>query len=367
MKILNILQGTSLGGMEQSSLSLMRNMQMIGCKFEVLSLTPFGALEGKLKEADIKSNDSLYRGRGGWKSFFDIRSKILNSDADSIMMTGHSLIGMLAIGKKCSGSRILAIHFHHKGVKLNIIWKLIYFVACKKFNYITFASKFIRDEAILIYKKVELISEVVHNPIEEKKIQTIDLKSKAREILELPSEGLIFGNAGWLIKRKRFDVFLNLAKKIKEEHPSAKFLIAGDGEEKNNLLQLAGELNISDDIIWLGWQENLENFYNSLDFMIFNSDWDAVGLSPLESIMKGIFTIVSVKNGGIKEILDKEYGFFFHNDHHIELMANKITHIIDNYDESHKLLLSLRRHIIKVSNPSQIAIKTKKLYLDHAK
>ena len=45
--------------------------------------------------------------------------------------------------------------------------------------------------------------------------------------------------------------------------------------------------------------------------MIFNSDWDAVGLSPLESILKGVFTIVSVKNGGIKEILKDEYSYFF--------------------------------------------------------
>ena len=62
---------------------------------------------------------------------FEIRSKIHSSNAESIMMTGHSLIGMLALGRKCKGNRHLAIHFHHQGVKNFYVWKLIYFLACK--------------------------------------------------------------------------------------------------------------------------------------------------------------------------------------------------------------------------------------------
>ena len=81
-------------------------------------------------------------------------------------------------------------------------------------------------------------------------------------------------------QKKRFDVFIKLAREIKNNHPNSKILIAGDGIEKNNLMDLAEKLKVADSIIWLGWQENLEDFYNSLDFMIFNSDWDAVGLSP---------------------------------------------------------------------------------------
>ena len=262
MRVLNILQGTSLGGMEQSSLALMKSMTSIGFKFEVLSLTPFGALKLKLDDLNITSYDCQYKGMGGWKSFFEIRSKIHSSNAESIMMTGHSLIGMLALGRKCKGNRHLAIHFHHQGVKNFYVWKLIYFLACKKFNTITFASDFIRQEAINIYKKVERMSLVIHNPIEAKKEQNLKLKALSRTKFGLPGDAIIFGNAGWLIKRKRFDVFIHLASKIKNKYPSAKFLIAGDGEEKERLVELASSLKIQDDIIWLGWQDNLEDFYN---------------------------------------------------------------------------------------------------------
>lgn len=367
MRVLNILQGTSLGGMEQSSLALMKSMTSMGFKFEVLSLTPFGALKLKLDDLNITSYDCQYKGIGGWKSFFEIRSKIHSSNAESIMMTGHSLIGMLALGRKCKGNRHLAIHFHHQGVKNFYVWKLIYFLACKKFNTITFASDFIRQEAINIYKKVERMSLVIHNPIEVKKEQNLKLKALSRTKFALPEDAIIFGNAGWLIKRKRFDVFIHLASKIKNKYPSAKFLIAGDGEEKERLIELASSLKIQDDIVWLGWQDNLEDFYNAIDFMIFNSDWDAVGLSPLEAILKGIFTIVSVKNGGIKEILKDKFNIFIHHNHDIEILSEKIFYIINNKDIASKLFHELRQEIITISNPKTIALQTANLYRKNVK
>tara|TARA_B100000945_G_scaffold143283_1_gene114641 strand:+ start:2943 stop:4046 length:1104 start_codon:yes stop_codon:yes gene_type:complete len=367
MKILNILQGTSLGGMEQSSLTLMKNMQKLGCEFEVLSLTPFGKLKAKLESADINSNDTSYSGIGGWMSFFDIRSKIQSSNADAIMMTGHSLVGMLALGKKCSGKRLLAVHFHHEGVKPKIIWKIIYFIACKKFDHITFASNFIRKEAIEIFPRVIKKSEVINNPIIKKEVQKNEKKVAARKKLGISEDAIVFGNAGWLIKRKRFDIFIKLAKEIKKSQKNAIFLIAGDGAEKENLLHLSKELKISESIIWLGWQDDLEDFYNSLDFMIFNSDWDAVGLSPLESIIKGIFTVVSVKNGGISEILKDDYSYFFHHTHDIEILSKKINYLISNKEESYKLLDSLRSYVIEISDPIKIAKKTMDKYQNEKK
>ena len=44
MKIINIMQGTDLGGMEQASLRLMLGLKKLGHSLEVLSLNPIGAL-----------------------------------------------------------------------------------------------------------------------------------------------------------------------------------------------------------------------------------------------------------------------------------------------------------------------------------
>ena len=52
----------------------------------------------------------------------------------------------------------------------------------------------------------------------------------------------------------------------------------------------------------------------------------------LEAILKGIFTIVSVKNGGIKEILKDKFNIFIHHNHDIKVLSEKIFYIINNKD-----------------------------------
>jgi len=43
------------------------------------------------------------------------------------------------------------------------------------------------------------------------------------------------GNAGWLISRKRFDVFLRVAEKVLIKEPKAIFLIAGYRQDREKL------------------------------------------------------------------------------------------------------------------------------------
>jgi len=60
-------------------------------------------------------------------------------------MTGHNLMAMLALSGINMGKRLLAmIHFHQIGVKPVWQWRLIYWLAYKKIQAITFTSGFIR-------------------------------------------------------------------------------------------------------------------------------------------------------------------------------------------------------------------------------
>jgi glycosyltransferase involved in cell wall biosynthesis len=63
---------------------------------------------------------------------------------------------------------------------------------------------------------------------------------------------------------------------------------------------------------WLGWQRKLDSFYACPDLLVFNSDWDAMGLTPLEALSAGVPVAASVWNGGLPEILDSSsYGLVF--------------------------------------------------------
>ena len=51
----------------------------------------------------------------------------------------------------------------------------------------------------------------------------------------------VVGNAGWLISRKRWDIYLQIAARVAGKIPEARFLIAGDGPERAALQHMAAQ------------------------------------------------------------------------------------------------------------------------------
>ena len=340
--------------MEQASLRLMRGLTARGESLELLSLNPIGQLGPLLEGAGIPHEGLPYLGKGGWRSYGLLKEKLKDFQAEGMIMTGHHLLASLALGNFCKGHRVLAIHYHHTGVKSRWQWQLIYRVACRRFDAITFPCNFIRKEAEAIFPPVAQIAHTVRNPIDIPPLPDAGEKAVARKILNLPPGRPVVGNAGWLIPRKRFDVFLRTARKILDKNPDVLFAIAGNGEEEDNLRKLADALGISANVHWLGWQQEMSNFYKSVDVLLFNSDWDAMGLTPLEAMSYGVPAVCSVVNGGLGEILSsEEYGFLL-PEHNPDTLAKLALHLLDHPDEAAAIGLAGRKHLQDVCDPGPI-------------
>ncbi len=341
--------------MEQASLRLMRGLMERGDSLQLLSLNPVGALGPLLEKAGIPHEGMPYLGKGGWRSYGLLKEKLQTIQADGMIMTGHHLLGSLALGEFCKGHRILAIHYHHGGVKSRWEWRFIYRIACQRFNAITFPCDFIRKEAEAIFPPVARLAHTVRYPLDIPPIPTAGEKVAARTSLQLPTERPIVGNAGWLIPRKRFDVFLRTGRKILDQNPEVLFVIGGDGPEKKDLMRLASELGMAANVRWLGWQEEMDNFYKSLDVLLFNSDWDALPCTPQEAMSFGVPVICSLLNGGLGEILDTNQSGFLFPAHDIDALAERVLKSLNQPDEAVIIGLAARKHLQTVCDPGPIA------------
>ncbi len=355
MRILNLIQCSNLGGMEQASLRLMRGLKERGENLYLLSLNPMGELGPLLEREGIPHEGLPYLGKGGWRSYGLLKRRLREIKADGLIMTGHHLLAMTALGDICRGHRILGINFHHTGVKSPWEWRLIYHLACKRFDAITFPCDFIRKEAEGLYPPVARLAHTVRYPLAIPELPTPGRKKAAREILGLPAERPVVGNAGWLIPRKRFDVFLRTAREILKKNPDALFVVAGDGIERESLERLAQELGIAASVRWLGWQRDMSVFYESLDVLLFNSEWDAMGLTPLEAMSYGVPAVCSVVNGGLGEVLSSERVGFLLPTHDVGALGNRVIELLDHPAEARSIGLAGRAHVQVVSRPEPIA------------
>jgi len=361
MKILILIQCTNLGGMEQSTLLLAEELMALGHQIEVLSLNEMGALGRVLEEKRIPCSAVGYHGIWGWRSFLRLKRVFHHKKTDALVMVGHNLMAMLALGNFSKKNRILSLHFHHQGVKSKLAWNLIYHVAMLRFRRIIYPSRFIMNEAMefvpRLSKTDKIVSYPISTPISLPSASFQGSQLHSTQTLGLDASKKYVGNAGWLIPRKRWDIFLRVAAEVASAVPDARFLIAGDGPERMSLLQLASELNIADRVIWMGWQRDLDQFYRVLDVMLFNSDWDAMGRTPLEAMSYGVPVVASMLNGGLKEMITSdECGFLFDN-HDVHAMSRRVVELLTDKDKALEIGNAARKHIATVGSPRKHAEK----------
>lgn len=330
MKILILIQCTNLGGMEQAALELAKEFQREGHEPEFLSLTPVGNLGPVLDSLGIPVSGIEYKGAFGWKSFLPLKRRLNKIKADALIMFGHNLMGIIALGAFCRNHRVLTLHFHHQGVMHPFLWKALYAFAKFRFAKFVFPSAFIRDEAIALSPWIRQRSLIVRYPFASNPLVSPEEKRNSRRALGIVEARAVVGNAGWLIPRKRWDVFLRVAELVLKSRPDAWFVIAGDGPERASLESLADKLGIASRIQWIGWQSDLSVFYKSLDVLLFNSDWDAMGRTPLEAMTYGVPVVASVTHGGLGEIMDSDQHGVFLSEHDIEKLASRVVRLLND-------------------------------------
>ena len=315
------MQCTELGGTERAALQFMTGLQRQRHVCRVFSLNPLGRMAPLLRKAGIPAEGLAYRGMRGVRTFPGLYSRLRREQCDALIMTGLNLMAMLALGRLGGERRVLAVHHHHTGEKPDWQWRLMYRMAHRCFRAITFPSDFIRREAEILYPPIIEKTHTLRNPIDIPPIATVEEKAAARLILGIPPQAKVIGNAGWLIPRKRFDIFLRVTAELVKQHRDLRCVIAGDGPERAQLERLARELDIVERVHWLGWREDMQPFYQSLDCLLFNSDWEALSMTALEALSHGVPLVASIEHGGLSEIVaDGEDGILF-NRHDVDVLA----------------------------------------------
>ena len=329
-RLLHIMQCANLGGMEKATLEMMTALAAIGFENRLVSLNPIGGLGPLLEERGIPAKGLPYRGPAGLLSIPQMAWEFRRTEPGAIIMSGHNAAAFAALaGLKCK-RRVLFIHYHHSGVKPRWQWRAIYAAAARIFPRIAFCSDFIRAEAEEIYPPLRSIGATIRNPFPLPPRPQERDKVAARRALGIPESAPVVGNAGWLIPRKRWDVFLRAAARIAERRPDVLFLACGDGPLRDELKEQCGALGLAERVRWLGWQKDLTAFYLSLDVLLFNSDWDALPRTPLEAGAHEVPTVASNLRGGLREVIASDRVGFLTDRHDEDWLADKTLLLLEN-------------------------------------
>jgi L-malate glycosyltransferase len=107
---------------------------------------------------------------------------------------------------------------------------------------------------------------------------------------------------------KRVQDVVKIFAKVRKELP-AKLLMVGDGPERPAMENLVKELRLTEDVRFLGKQEQIEEILVVSDLFILPSEYESFGLAALEA-MAARMPVISTNAGGLPEInIQGETGF----------------------------------------------------------
>lgn len=287
--IFNITQSNVKGGMENI---FVEYAKILNNDFEVICLTSTNFPENHIldKERITKINLNI-------KGHFDILASIkiffLIKKYRPNLIIAHNgrSFATINILKKFFGLKIKTLAISHGGNPKRLI----------NFNYIITVAKHIENK----------INESGFKGTIKTIYNGIHIKQKISKI-QKNSDNFVFGAMSRLSKEKNIDLTIKaFAKFVNEVNKDSKLIIAGEGVEKEELINLAKELKIEEKIEFIGWVKNLENFFINIDLFIHSSFNEAFGIVIIESFKYNCPVLVSDSCGPKEIVEDRQTGFLF--------------------------------------------------------
>jgi len=135
---------------------------------------------------------------------------------------------------------------------------------------------------------------------------------------------------GRITIQKGPDYFLDVAKRVLDKHPRARFIMAGTGDMAKRLLHKSAFYRLKNGFLFTGFlnREEVENILSNTDIYMLPSVSEPFGIAPLEAMAYGIAAVIS-KQSGVSEVIKNAYKIDFWD---IDQMSDTICYLIENPD-----------------------------------
>jgi glycosyltransferase involved in cell wall biosynthesis len=149
----------------------------------------------------------------------------------------------------------------------------------------------------------------VHSGIDLAKIDAApERTAELRAELEVPEGHALIANVAHMADHKGQRYLIEALPQVLAERPDVTCAIVGDGELKEQLVALADELGVSENVRFPGFRRDVPSILKALDLFVMPSHMEGLGTSVLDAMAAGA-PVVGTEAGGMPEsIVDGETG-----------------------------------------------------------
>lgn len=186
----------------------------------------------------------------------------------------------------------------------------------------------------------------IYNPVN---FSEIDRLGKCTEKL-FYGEGPHLLTVGRLDYEKGYEFLLKAFAKVKREHPTLSLTFIGDGNEKAALETLALNLQLEENVRFLGFQNNPFAYLKQADFFVSSSRYEGFSNVIVESLACGVPVIATDCPSANREVIEEGVNGWLAENENVESLAETIKRAIKEKE-------NLSRERIRYSCESRFALE----------
>lgn len=156
------------------------------------------------------------------------------------------------------------------------------------------------------------------------------VKLQKKMELGLAPTDMIVGNVASFTPSKGLHFFLQAARKIKDQFPAVRFVIAGDGELRPQIEQMISQLRLEGSVQLLGWRSDIPELLNAFDIFLLTSLWEGLPRVLVEAALTGL-PIVASNVDGVPEVTQEGRNGFLVAPGDTDAMAHRVMCLLRDH------------------------------------
>lgn len=151
---------------------------------------------------------------------------------------------------------------------------------------------------------------------------------------------------GRITLQKGPDYFIEVANRVLQQNPNARFIMAGSGDMARKLLHKSASLKLRNRFVFAGFlnRKQVDEILNSVDIYVLPSVSEPFGIAPLEAMAYGVTAVIS-KQSGVSEVVENAYKVDFWD---IDEMTRIIDFLIKNPETCKKVGSAGKNEVFKI-------------------
>ena len=330
------------GGAEKLIYDMAIELQKRGINFSVILLTSVNCIYGKrlLEKGidviylsdrwDIYSPKNIFRLIKVLKDYDIIHTHVYSAQL-------WTALASLYLDKK--KIYITTEHSNSNNRRGRVLFKLIDRMMYSRYSNIVCITSKVRDSLVEWIGNNDKFR-VIENGIDIDSI--LSFKERTRKELGFKEDDILLCQIARLNIVKNHETSFKTLKELPQKY---KLILLGEGERKDKLLRLVGQLGISDRVYFLGYRDDVYGVLKAMDISLLTSQYEGLPISCLESML--LVPFIGSRVPGIKEVV-AGYGELFELNNHLEL-KDLILKVVEDRELYEKLKRECNKRAMEYS------------------